>query len=245
MAITIIGIDSAVQAKNIGLARAIFEGGGAKIDQVILGVGRISIAEIIAGWLSDAQEALIALDAPLGWPKALGMALYTHAAGDPMRVEPNLLFRRETDLFVKRKIGKQPLDVGADRIARTAQAALNLLDEIRELTGQAIPLAWKPGGLSGVSAIEVYPAATLITHDLQVRGYKRVDGGQARRDLVCKLGVHVGLPLDISVLENSDDALDAAVCVLAGADFLSGEVYEPADMELARKEGWIWVQRQT
>jgi len=245
MAKTLIGIDCAVQAKNIGLALASFDGEGAKIDQVILGGGRISIADIIAGWLSDAQEALIALDAPLGWPKALGTALYTHAAGDPIRVEPNRLFRRETDLFVKRKIGKQPLDVGADRIARTAQSALNLLDEIRELTGQAIPLAWKPGGLSGVSAIEVYPAATLITHDLQVRGYKRADGQQARRELVNKLRGHISLPADVSILENSDDALDAAVCVLAGADFLRGEVYEPRDLELAKKEGWIWVQRET
>ena len=245
MAITIIGIDCAVQAINVGLARGILEDGTVRIDEVMLGGGHISIADMVAGWLSGAQEALIALDAPLGWPKALGTALCEHAAGDPMRVAPNQLFRRETDLFVKRKLGKPPLDVGADRIARTAQAALNLLEEIRELTGHAIPLAWKPGSISGVSAIEVYPAATLIAHDLQVRGYKRADGQQARRDLVCKLGVHVGLPLDISVLENSDDALDAAVCVLAGADFLSGEVYEPADMELARKEGWIWVQRQT
>jgi predicted RNase H-like nuclease len=244
MAVKLIGIDCAVQAKNAGLARGSFEGGSARIEEAILGGERTSIADAVAGWLSGAQHALIALDAPLGWPKALGAALHEHAAGDPMRVEPNQLFRRETDLFVKRQIGKQPLDVGADRIARTAQAALNLLDDIRELIGQAIPLAWKPGSASGVSAIEVYPAATLIAHDLQVRGYKRSDGQQARRELVRKLREHIGLPADVSLLEHSDDALDAAVCVLAGADFLRGEVYEPRDLELAKKEGWIWVQRK-
>jgi hypothetical protein len=123
----------------------------------------------------------------LGWPKALGEELHSHEAGESIRVEPNQLFRRETDLFIKREIGKQSLAVGADRIARTAHAALTLLDEIREVTGQPIPLSWKPGYASGLSAIEVYPAATLIVHDMHVSGYKRIDGQKARRKLVSKL----------------------------------------------------------
>jgi hypothetical protein len=43
-------------------------------------------------------------------------------------------------------------------------------------------------------------------------------------------------------LESSDDALDAAICVLAGLDFLRGEVYKPKDFPLAKEEGWIWVR---
>ena len=35
----------------------------------------------------------------------------------------------------------------------------------------------------------------------------------------------------------------AVVCELAGADFLRSEVLEPTDMEIAKKEGWIWVQK--
>lgn len=35
------------------------------------------------------------------------------------------------------------------------------------------------------------------------------------------------------------DVLDAALCVVAGADFLAGNVAAPPDPERARKEGWI------
>jgi predicted RNase H-like nuclease len=242
MVTKLIGIDCATQSKNVGLACGDFNEGKIQIEEVLLGGRGISIVDVIAGWLSNTPEALIALDAPLGWPQALGSALHRHAAGEPIHIEPNQLFRRETDLFIKRVIGKQPLDVGADRIARTAQAALVLLDDIRKVTGRAIPLAWEPGEATRLSAIEVYPAATLIAHDLQAPGYKRVDGQQARQELVHKLGEQISLPADISLLEENDDALDAALCVLAGADFLRCEVYEPNDLELARKEGWIWVR---
>ena len=47
------------------------------------------------------------------------------------------------------------------------------------------------------------------------------------------------LPGKVSRLEEKDGVLDAALCVLAGADFLIGEVYAPEDGELARKDGWI------
>ena len=42
---------------------------------------------------------------------------------------------------VRDRIGKQSLDVGADRIARTAHAALQLLHELRGRLGKPIPLA--------------------------------------------------------------------------------------------------------
>ena len=37
------------------------------------------------------------------------------------------------------------------------------------------------------------------------------------------------------------DQLDAAVCVLAAADFLADRAVPPGDLATARKEGWIWV----
>jgi hypothetical protein len=51
-----------------------------------------------------------------------------------------------------------------------------------------------------------------------------------------------GLPLDVSSMQASADALDAAVCVLAAADFLRGEAMPPEDQALAEREGWIWVR---
>ena len=38
----------------------------------------------------------------------------------------------------------------------------------------------------------------------------------------------------------SADALDAVICVLAGADFVRGPVYAPEIAALAEREGWIW-----
>lgn len=47
----------------------------------------------------------------------------------------------------------------------------------------------------------------------------------------------------VPALAETDDALDAALCIMAGADFLSGKAVGPADdeLEFATKEGWIWV----
>jgi len=40
----------------------------------------------------------------------------------------------------------------------------------------------------------------------------------------------------------SDHALDAALCVCAGLDFLAGDVVRPKDLSSAKREGWIWVR---
>jgi len=44
-------------------------------------------------------------------------------------------------------------------------------------------------------------------------------------------------------MEQSADALDAAVCLLAARDFLMGEAMAPENESLARLEGWIWARR--
>ena len=64
---------------------------------------------IATAWLLDYEEALIALDAPLGWPQALGANLVTHRAGVPLRAEANQLFRRATDDEIKNRLGKRSL----------------------------------------------------------------------------------------------------------------------------------------
>jgi predicted RNase H-like nuclease len=243
MKITIIGIDCAVQAKNVGLARGFYVDGRTHIDRVMIAGGKISIAEIILDWISASPRTLFALDAPLGWPALLGETLHAHQAGDLLEVPPNQIFRRATDRFVKHMLGKQPLDVGADRIARTAHAALQLLAEIQSMTGSEVSLAWRPGLDSSLSAVEVYPAATLISHGIAVPGYKQKENRAVREQLLAQLQGLLDLPRDTSLLVDRVDALDAAICVLAGADFLGGQVYQPLDIHQARKEGWIWVKK--
>ncbi len=53
------------------------------------------------------------------------------------------------------------MDVGADKIAKCAYAALRFINALSELTGKIIDLAWSPGSNQGLKVIEVYPAATL------------------------------------------------------------------------------------
>jgi hypothetical protein len=45
----------------------------------------------------------------------------------------------------------------------------------------------------------------------------------------------------LSALTKSKDAVDAAVCALAAADFLLGRAIAPIDHETALLEGWIWA----
>jgi len=138
--IEIIGIDCATNHKKVGFALGNFSGRTAKIKKVTVGSNENSIIEVISGWMNENRPIILALDAPLGWPANLSKYLINHQAADPIYADPNLIFRRLTDRIVKREVGKQPLDVGADRIARSAYSALNLIHELRNKTGLTIPL---------------------------------------------------------------------------------------------------------
>ena len=66
------------------------------------------------------------------------------------------MFWRTTDVFIQQKLKKTPLDLGADRIARTAYAALAVLGSLRAELGISIPLAWTPGTDGVISAEPVF-----------------------------------------------------------------------------------------
>ena len=237
----IIGIDCATDPKKVGLARVELQGSACALTHAEVGSSREGLVARIVEWLPTRGGALLALDAPLGWPAALGRTLVTHQAGTAVEPAPNEMFRRTTDRYVKQHSNKQPLDVGADRIARTAHNALTLLEEIRTRTGKTVPLAWSPA-VEELAAIEVYPAATLCQHGLPESQYKKPDQGERRRDIVRGLKAKLEIPQPVSsALECNADVLDAAVCILAGVDFLSGRALPPTDLALAKEEGWIWI----
>ena len=238
---TIIGIDCACDSRKVGIAVADLGGERASVRYVATGLAHDELVAMIAEVIGRAATTLLAIDAPLGWPAPLGDRIASHRAGESLAGSPHALFRRETDRFVHRTVGRLPLDVGADRIARTAKAALDLLAEVRTATGQPIPLAWSPELGTGAWAIEVYPAATLKVHGARDRGYKLPEAKRERREIVAALGQLLDLPKDRSPLLGSADALDAVACVLAAADFLSGHCTAPTDWPTAEREGWIWV----
>lgn len=230
MTVALLGVDCSTDPHKTGLALGELHGETVSISRCSICSKERPPAALAREWLHECESVLIALDAPLGWPRALGAALQGHVAGAALGKEPHELFRRATDDEIKFRLGKRPLDVGADRIARTAAAALRLLDCLRRETGRPIPLAWTPDEDATWRAIEVYPAATRIAHGAADQG-----GSLAGLDDL----------LDCSAVEPSvlarEDAVDACVCVLAAADFLRGRAVSPPNLETALLEGWIWV----
>jgi predicted RNase H-like nuclease len=241
----IIGIDCATVETKVGLSLGIAQSNGCFLTCAAASSRGLKVSEKVVQWVNESDRTLIALDAPLGWPRPLGGALAPHRAGDSLPGSANSLFRRETDRHVKKQFGKQPLDVGADRIARTAVSALTLLGDIRRLTGLRIPLAWEPHYEERVAVIEVYPAATLIACGLRATNYKKRRHVAERATIVAGLEEMVHLQAERNDMGSNADVLDAAVCVLAGLDFLTGKATPPSDRDLAESEGWIWVRKHT
>lgn len=245
----VIGIDwAATDEAKCGLALGRSRHGSVQVVEVLTGReasgGRS--ASKIAEWLKRYPDALLAVDAPLGWPSKLALAISAHVAGEPLGVmtDASKFFSRETDRFVQREFKKSPLEVGADRIARTAFSALSLLAELREATGLALKMAWTP---TERGVIEVYPAATLkvFAGTQKLAPYKKPEQREARRailDMVAREATVTPSQRERAIA--SDHVLDAIVCVIAGADFASGRaVTPPPDVrDHAVREGWIWVR---
>lgn len=240
---TIIGIDCATQEDKVGIALGAMDEASCRIEDALVCTKERTLERTVTQWIPKTGRVLLALDAPLGWPMPMGIALKEHAAGLPISGSGNCLFRRETDRFIKTTTGQQSLDVGADRIARTAVAALTLIQSLREALGEPIPLAWTPTFSARVAAIEVYPAATLKVRGISPKGYKTTQEVEARRRIISSMREEIEITADVGVLERYPDALDAGVCVCAAMDFLSDNAVQPRDQSLAAKEGWIWVRR--
>jgi predicted RNase H-like nuclease len=237
----LIGIDGATDDVRIGLALAEYTDGIAQLRDCTSGAPDRHAVDIVAEWLQRSEQPrLLALDAPLGWPAPLSEALSTHRAGERIDTPADRMFQRETDRFVRCTLARKPLEIGADRIARTAHAALRLLGALRDRINAPVPLLWG-STFSGIAAIEVYPAATLVAHGYRFAGYKQPERVAERQDIVASLSTAVRVGAFRAALEDDAHRLDAVVCVLAAKDFLDGRAMPPEDRRLAEQEGWIWV----
>ena len=242
MDVGIIGLDCATEYAKVGAALGEWRDGSASLHEVRL-CGKTSPVQVVNAWLDRVRKpVLLALDAPLGWPVPFSRALSQHLAGEELAVDADQMFRRTTDRSIHAVVGRTPLDVGADRIARTAHAALKFLGELRRTLASSVPLAWSPQALPGISAIEVYPAATLTAHSIRSASYKKPESIEERKEIIDALGSRLTLPSDVALLEANADALDAVVCLLAAKDFLEARSIPPTDLRLSEKEGWIWCR---
>ena len=254
MKVTIIGIDCATEPSKIGLARGEWEPNRLIIQDTEIASSSCEIEKRVCMWTGDGEKTLLALDAPLGWPDGMREELYRHRAGRPISVEKDKMFKRETDRFVKKQTGQPPLEVGADKIARTSHAALELLERIRKVIKADIPMSWVQADVEGIQVIEVYPAVVLRTLCLDTKGYKgnKQKEVEKRENLVHNLLKHKELEDQVEFcqgvtdkMEENDNLLDAALCVMAGADFCWGKCFNPpeTDKGIVRREGWIWFKR--
>lgn len=273
----LVGIDAAVDPRNNALLRATYRDGGNEHTASRLPVITCEILlrpqteeELIStlvDWCSDVvYTTVLCVDAPLGWPAPLSAALRRHRAGDPLPGEANRLFRRTTDGDVRKRVGKVPLDVGADRIARAALSTLNRIDQIgREVSAPTIvPITRDELPLESchkedpppLFVLETYPAGWCASETIDTRGYRPSRAIERRLKLLSEVrraaaGSYVVDFADASIeteLARRADDLDAFLCVLAGADALSGKAPDPmeldggCDLEVFRTEGWIWCK---
>ncbi|WP_051693878.1 DUF429 domain-containing protein [Desulfohalovibrio reitneri] len=235
------GVDCATDPRRVGLALARLDGERLVVLEALPGQSREQIADQLADWLVSHPPLLLCLDAPLGWPAPLAESLSTHLAGDALPGDPDHLFSRLTDRELRTRLGKRPLEVGANFIARTARSALALLEDLRERTGQAIPLPLQSGPLAESMSVEVYPAGVLATRPDAPAGDKRK--ADVREKLLEWLAEEMELPkATYEAALASDHVADALLCLLAGKDFLLGRAVAPGSHQIdaARREGWIW-----
>jgi hypothetical protein len=239
----LVGVDCAAREERTGLAYGVLHDDGAlELRRATLGTAGESASATIAGWIAGQARFALAFGAPLGWPLGLVDTLAQHRAGEALALEAERMFRRETDRYVHAQLGKLPHEVGADRSARTAHAALALLADVRAQADRAVPLSWLPGEQSG--AIEVHPAATLLSRGIKSGGYKG-DASKpraARARIWRRMLSELRTELSEELLTEDEDMLDAAVCVLAAADFARGHALPPEDRARAEREGWIWFR---
>lgn len=226
----------------MGLSRGRLEVDGTlRVERVTLGTAGESAAASVSQWIAGSEHFVVAFDAPLGWPARLASSLARHRAGERLGLRSDELFRRETDKLVHKQLKKRPPEMGADRIARTGLAALELLSEVRLLADRPLPLAWQQGEQSGV--IECFPAATLLARHLSgVYRARTGPGRKARGEILDRLATEVAFGTTRDVMIEDPNLFDAMVCVLAGADYAQGLCAEPTDRELAEQEGFIWFR---
>jgi len=185
-----------------------------------------------------AQADAVGIDAPFGWPDAFRGTIDGWSERDewPLGMPRSELRFRLTDDALRSK-GRTPLSVSADRIAATAMRCAELLARHCAAQGE---------GLDRVSghAVEVYPAATLVAWEFDVRGYKDAAATEQRRRIAERLDqeARLGLPDEaIGACSATDHVLDALVASLTVRAHALGLTHPPPSLQAAQvaREGWI------
>jgi predicted nuclease with RNAse H fold len=247
--VTVIGIDGAAQPKRTGVAHVESRPSGPVVREVTAWG-----EEIVKGWcLGAVPRLLVAVDIPLGWPVD-SLSLAQHRAGQPVACDADRAFLRHTDRVLRehphlRDLDLRPMSIGADKIARASHATLRRIQSIRASLGGAtvLPILLDQRPVNRPGLVEVYPAATLASMGLRPRGsYKKGKSARRVRESIVKALRNCGMTFEGEAADKcveSDHALDAVLCAVAGDHFLQGKcvVFESGQRALIEKEGWIWL----
>jgi len=240
----IIGIDYATKERFIGLSLLDYD--KSILLEVTTGNPKRKSIEVITEWINKCNDKfLICIDSPLGWPESFKKQLSNHMTGNPIKIPKDSFFLRETDKIIHKELGKKPLEVTANFIARTAFSALNFLDEISKEIGNDIKLVWKLDAVYDNGVIETYPAGWLESEGIKSMGYKK------NPDRIREIFSYIekNSSIDLSIIrkrELSDHELDSLICCLVGKEFLDGKCIDPfkfgITIPLLTGEGWIWFK---
>jgi hypothetical protein len=180
----------------------------------------------------DGLEVTVAIDTPLGWPRAmldlvLGGATSFVTSDD--RVNPYTRRRTEIDL-IERGIAT-PLSAVRDMIGSQSTKGIHFLRSAGLV--ERSPGVWRGGSNdTSIAAIETYPAAAVAT------------GGIDR----LFEAVHPSVDKDAATpravaLDDLEDALRCAIVAHLFAD--EPDLLEAPPTEVPDGEGWIMLPRQT
>ncbi|MCR8669584.1 DUF429 domain-containing protein [Agrococcus sp. HG114] len=230
MSVTV-GVDLASQPSKSALAKIEWTAGGASLVELTTSCSDEVLLRHI-----EAEDGVLAIDCPFGWPRHFTELLIAHRDGvkqanfDEPFIERRTL--RATDIYVRAATSMTPLRVSADRIAFPALRLARVFAAARQ------PIARDGSG----RVVEAYPAAALNLWGLPFRNYKRTEGLRGREAIVCQLedaAPWLDLASHRTLLIASDDALDAVACALVARAAQLGLTHMPEDRDVALEEGWI------
>lgn len=85
----LIGIDCAVDSRKCGFATSTSTDGRIIVERVITVLNEDELLESICYSINNNPTALLAIDAPFGWPVSLEESLQGHKAGDVITQDAN------------------------------------------------------------------------------------------------------------------------------------------------------------
>jgi predicted RNase H-like nuclease len=266
----IIGFDCAAQMDKVGITYSEFTANKWKIEKILPKANYDKFLKKIEYFKEREEEVLLCFDTPLGYPQKMVAYLNKLTAGKAdLGNEFNYddhsreYFRRRTDILVKNELGITPLEIGADKLARSTLRTFEIINRINKILNGELSLAWDNKNLSQYSMIEVYPKATLVGLK-KFAGYQFPVGRKKKpkqknymsfkKDIDAKKKVlkiilkECTNPEDIDIPEKIkpkfEHGFDSLICAFTGKKFIDGKLNSPSDFGLDNdmKEGWIWTK---